>query len=96
MLSEPVLRRHGRMPPDERIVRLCVVLPERVELVRHKLERSPLLRRGLDAGGWHLVKANHVRDWAAREDVSLADLEPMLGLDPDIERTGDQLSLFGG
>jgi hypothetical protein len=95
MLSEPVLRRHGRMPPDERIVRLCVVLPERVELVRHKLERSPLLRRGLDVGGWHLVKANHVRDWVAREDVSLADLEPMLGLDPDIERTGDQLSLFG-
>ncbi len=96
MLSEPVLRRHGRMPPDERVVRLCVVLPERVELVRHKLERSPLLRREMDVGGWHLVKANHVRDWAAREEISLADLEPMLGLDPVIERTGDQLALFGG
>ena len=96
MLSEPVLRRHGRMPPDERIVRMCVVLPERVDLVRHKLERSPLLRREIETGGWHLVKANHVRDWAAREDVSLADLEQMLGLDPVVERTGDQLSLFTG
>jgi hypothetical protein len=96
MLSEPVLRRHARMAPDERVVRLCVVLPERVELVRHKLERSPLLRREMETGSWHLVKANHVRDWAAREDVALADLEPMLGLDPAIERTGDQLSLFSG
>ena len=40
------------------------------------------------------VKANHVRDWAAREEVELADLEPLLGLDPAVERTGDQLSLF--
>jgi hypothetical protein len=96
MLSDPIVRRHGRMPPDERVARLCVILPERVELVRHKLERSPLLRREMDAGGWHLVKANHVRDWAAREEISMADLEPMLGLDPVIERTGDQLSLFSG
>ena len=96
MLSDTVLRRHARIPNDERLVRFLVVLPERVELVRHKLDRSPLLREGLDAGGWHLVKANHVRDWAAREQVELADLEPLLGLDPAVERTGDQLSLFTG
>jgi len=96
MLGDPVLRRHARMPPDERVVRLCVVLPERAELVRYKLERSPLLRHEMDAGGWHLLKANHLRDWADRAEVALADMEPMLGLDPDIERTGDQLALFGG
>ncbi len=96
MLSDTVLRHHARIPTDERLVRFLVVLPERVELVRHKLDRSPLLREGLDAGGWHLVKANHVRDWAAREQVALADLEPLLGLDPAVERTGDQLSLFTG
>jgi hypothetical protein len=67
-----------------------------VELVRHKLDRSPLLREGIEAGGWHLVKANHMHDWAARDRVDLADLEPLLGLDPAVERTGDQLSLFGG
>jgi hypothetical protein len=96
MLGDTVLRRHGRLPPDERVVRFLVMLPERAELVRHKLERSPLLRRELEAGGWHLLKADHLRDWAKRETVDLADLEPMLGLDPAIERTGDQLSLFGG
>ena len=42
------------------------------------------------------MKANHLREWASRDQVSLADLEPLLGLDPAVERTGDQLSLFGG
>jgi hypothetical protein len=96
MLGDTVLRRHARMAPDERVVRFCVVLPERVELVRYKLERSPLLRTELEEGGWHLMKADHLREWAGRESVVLSDMEPLLGLDPAIERTGDQLSLFGG
>lgn len=96
MLGEPVLKRHPRMPSDERVVRFLVVLPERAELVRYKLERSPLLRAELDAGGWHLLKADHLREWAGRDTVALSDLEPLLGLDPPIERTGDQLSLFSG
>ncbi len=95
MLGDTVSRRHARMPPDERIVRL-LVLPERSELVRHKLERSPLLRSDLEAGAWHIVKANHLRDWASHEEVALADMEGILGLDPAVERTGDQLALFGG
>ena len=96
MLGDTVLRRHARMAPDERVVRFCVVLPERVELVRYKLERSPLLRAELEEGGWHLMKADHLREWMGRDSVGLADMEPLLGLDPAIERTGDQLSLFSG
>ena len=96
MLSEPVLRRHARMPADDRLVRFLVVLPERAELVRFKLERSPLLRMELDRAGWHILKADHLADWAGREQVELGDMEPLLGLDPAVERTGDQLALFGG
>ena len=96
MLGEPILRRHARIPQDDRLVRFLVVLPERVELVRHKLERSPLLRVALEADAWHILKASHLREWSVREEIALADLEPMLGLDPAIERTGDQLALFGG
>ena len=96
MLSDTVLRRHARIPPDDRLVRFLVLLPERAELVRYKLDRSPLLRDALEAGSWHLVKGNHIREWASRDQVSLDDLEPLLGLDPAVERTGDQLSLFGG
>ena len=80
----------------ERLVRFLVVLPERAELVRHKLERSPLLRTELEEGDWHIVKANHLRAWASHEEVALADMEALLGLDPATERTGDQLALFGG
>ena len=62
MLGEPLLRRHARIPPDDALVRFLVIAPERTELVRYKLERSPLLRAALDAGNWHIIKSNHLRD----------------------------------
>ena len=94
MLHEPVLRRGGRIPQTGELVRFLVVLPERAELVRYKLQRSPLLRSALEAGNWHILKANHVRTLVAREQPSLADLEPYLGLDPPADRAGDQIPLF--
>ena len=94
MLGEPVLRRHGRIPPDERLVRFLVVAPERTELVRYKLERSPLLREAMARANWHILKWQHLRAFAALEAPSLAELEPFLGLDPMVERTGDQMPLF--
>jgi len=96
MLGEPVLRRHARIPPDESLIRFLVIAPERTELVRYKLERSPRLRAALDEGTWHMVKSDHLRTFLARDPLDLADLEPYLGLDPLIERTGEQLPLFGG
>jgi hypothetical protein len=95
MLGEPILRRHERIAPDERLVRFLVVPPERTELVRYKLERSPLLRSATTEGNWHVVKWNHLRSFLARDPLSLGDLEPYLGLDPPIERNAAQLALFG-
>ena len=96
MLGEPVLRRHARIPNQENLVRFLVIAPERTELVRYKLERSPLLRQAIEAGNWHVLKANHLRAWTADEDLSIADLEPYIGLDPLVERSGEQMPLFGG
>ena len=96
MLGEPLLRRHARIPPDESLIRFLVIAPERTELVRYKLARSPLLRDALDAGTWHIIKSVHLRTFLARDPLELADLEPYLGLDPPIERSGDQMPLFGG
>ena len=96
MLGEPVLRRHARIPADERIVRFLVIAPERTELVRHKLARSPLLRTALDDGPWHILKSDHLRRFLEREELDLDALEPLLGLDPPVERSGDQLPLFEG
>jgi hypothetical protein len=96
MLGETLLRRHARIPPDERLVRFLVIAPERTELVRYKLARSPLLRAAIDEGPWHIIKSNHLRDFLAGEEPALDALEPLLGLDPLVERSGEQLPLFGG
>ncbi|HEY0443045.1 MAG TPA: hypothetical protein VGC90_02380 [Candidatus Limnocylindrales bacterium] len=94
MLGEPILRRHARIPPDERLVRFLVVPPERTELVRHKIARSPLLRSAIAEGNWHILKWNHLRTFLEGDSLDLDALEPYLGLDPAIEGSGAQLPLF--
>jgi hypothetical protein len=94
MLGEPLLRRHARIPQEEQLVRFLVVAPERTELVRHKLERSALLREAMERDNWHVLKWNHLRSFLARDPLSLDDLQQYLGLDPLVERGGEQLPLF--
>lgn len=96
MLGEPLLRRHARIGADERFVRFLVIAPERTDLIRHKLERSPLLRAAMDEHGWNLIKWDHLRTFLSAEHPDLDDLEPLLGLDPVVERGGEQIPLFGG
>jgi hypothetical protein len=96
MLGEPLLRRHARIGGDERFVRFLVVAPERTDLIRHKLDRSPLLRAAIEEHGWNIVKWDHLRTFLAAEQPDLDDLEPLLGLDPVVERGGEQMPLFGG
>jgi hypothetical protein len=96
MLGEPLLRRHARIGAEERFVRFLVVAPERTDLIRHKLDRSPLLRAAIEEQGWNIIKWDHLRTFLAAERPDLDDLEPLLGLDPVAERGGEQISLFGG
>jgi hypothetical protein len=96
MLGEPLLRRHTRIGADENLVRFLAVAPERTNLVRHKLERSPLLRAAMEEYGWHIIKWDHLRAFLAADKPDLDDLEPLLGLDPFVERGGEQMPLFGG
>jgi hypothetical protein len=95
MVTDALLRRGPRIPADETIIRFLVVPPERVELVRLKLARSPLLRKAMDEQNWHILKSDHLRRLHAREDADLEFLGPVLGLDPEIEREAEQLPLFG-
>jgi hypothetical protein len=96
MLGDALLRRHSRIPPSDSLVRFLVVAPERTELVRHKLERSPLLREAIARDNWHMIKWNHMRAFLARDPLDLGDLEAYIGLDPLVERSGDQMPLFEG
>jgi hypothetical protein len=95
MVTDALLRRGPRIPSHETIVRFLVLPPERIELLRLKLERSPLLRRALDEHNWHILKSDHLRRLHGREEADLDQLAPMLGLDPQIEREAEQLALFG-
>ena len=96
MLGEPLLKRGARIQQEDTMVRFLVVAPERTELVRHKLERSPLIREAMERDNWHVLKWNHLRAFLDREDAGVGDLEPYLGLDPVVERSGEQLPLFEG
>jgi hypothetical protein len=96
ILGESLLRRHGRIAPSERLIRFLVIAPERTDLVRYKLERSPLLRSAMEDGGWHIIKWDHLRTFLAGDPPDLDALEPLLGLDPVVERGGEQMPLFGG
>lgn len=95
ILGELMLRRHARIGVDDKVIRFLIIAPERTELVRHKLERSPLLRQALDESGWHILKSNHLRTFLADERPDLDALEPLLGLDPFVERSSEQMPLFG-
>jgi hypothetical protein len=94
IIAEP-LTRGRRITTDDKIVRFLVVPDERIELVRLKLSRSPLLRQALQDDNWHILKWDHVRRLHAQEDASLEQLAPLIGLDPEAERQGEQLALFG-
>jgi len=90
-LAEPLL---SRAVSGEGVKRYVVLPPERTELVRLKLARSPLLRQVIAAPGWDFLKYNHLREFSRREEISLPALEPLVGLTPLVEQFGVQLSLF--
>ena len=95
MLGEPLLRRHARIPPDDDLIRFLVIAPERTELVRYKLERSPLLRAALEAGTWHILKSDHLRAFLAARPARPGDLEPLPRPRPAVERErAEQMPLF--
>jgi hypothetical protein len=48
----------------------------------------------MERDNWHVLKWNHARAFLDRDGTDLADLEPYLGLDPLVERSGEQLPLF--
>lgn len=95
ILGETLLRRHARIGQDDKFVRFLVIAPERTELVRHKLERSPVLRAAVEAGAWNIIKWDHLQTFLGGDPPDLAALEPLLGLDPVVERGGEQMPLFG-
>ncbi len=95
MLGEAVLRRGIQIPTSEQQARFLVIPAERSELLRLKLARSPWVRAEIERQNWHVLKWPHVEALVAREGARIEWLEPMVGLDPLVERGGKQLTMFG-
>ena len=95
MLGDPILSRGCQIEPTDHQARFYVFPAERTELLRLKLDRSPWLRAEAARQNWHFLKWQHLEGLAARDGASLDWLEPVLGLDPLIERGGEQLTMFG-
>ena len=94
MLGEPLLRRGAQIPQIDDLVRLLVIVPERTDLVRFKLERSAVLREAVERANWYILKSNHLRRLVEEDGADLERIRPVLGLDPEIETAGEQLPLF--
>jgi hypothetical protein len=95
MIGEAVLRRGSQIPTSEQQARFLVIPAERTELLRLKLARSPWLRAEVERQNWHVLKWPHLEALVAREGARIEWLEPMIGLDPLVERGGKQLTMFG-
>jgi len=95
MVGEAVLRRGREMPVGEQQARFIVLPARRAELLRLKLQRSPWLRAEVERQNWHVLKWEHLATLVARSGARTEWREPVLGLDPLIERGGEQLTMFG-
>jgi hypothetical protein len=95
MVGDAVLRRGVKIPPGKDQARFMIIPAERGELLRLKIDRSPWLRDELERQNWHIIKWQHLKTLVDRQGARIEWLEPVLGLDPLIERGGDQLTMFG-
>jgi len=95
MVGEAILDRGRRIAAGEHQARFLVIPAQRTELLRLKLQRSPWLRSEMERQNWHVLKWEHLATLADRPGARLEWLEPVLGLDPLIERGGEQLTMFG-
>ena len=91
-LHHPVIEIGEQIADDERVFRFLAVPEERKALVVAKLTRSATLADVVRRRGWRFVKWAPLKAFAADPAVGLGDLEPVLGLEPAVERSAHQLS----
>ena len=80
------------VPDEDRVFRFFAIADERRGLAEFKLRRAAGTAEIVRRRGWRFVKWGPLRSWAKRPDVALDLLEPVLGLSPEVEQTGQQLA----
>jgi hypothetical protein len=85
------------LPPTDEFIRtrkLVVISEARQDLLRLRLARSMWMRKQLAASGWQFIQDADLQEWASQEEVTLADLDSLVGLDPLSIQDRTQLSLI--
>lgn len=80
------------IPDDDRIFRFIAVADERISLLQEKLDRAAVLSEVVRRRGWRFVKWSPLRRFLADREAGLDALEPVLGLEPAVEQSGQQLA----
>ena len=80
------------LPDEDWIFRFFAIADERRTLAEFKLRRAAATAEVVRRRGWRFVKWGPLRSWATQPDVALDLLEPVLGLSPEVEQTGQQLA----
>ena len=80
------------VPDEDRVFRFFAIADERRALAAFKLRRAAGIADVVRRRGWRFVKWGPLRSWATQPDVALDLLEPVLGLSPEVEQTGQQLA----
>ena len=85
------------LPPTDEFIRtrkLVVISEARQDLLRLRLARSMWMRKQLAASGWQFIQDVDLQKWGSQEEVTLADLDSLVGLDPLSIQDRTQLSLI--
>jgi hypothetical protein len=91
-LHRSVIALGEAVPDEDRVFRFFAIADERRALAEFKLRRAAGTAEVVRRRGWRFVKWGPLRSWATRPDVALDLLEPVLGLSPEVEQTGQQLA----
>ena len=91
-LHRSVIALGEAVPDEDRVFRFFAIADERRALAEFKLRRAAGTADVVRRRGWRFVKWGPLRSWATRPDVALDLLEPVLGLSPEVEQTGQQLA----
>ena len=71
----------SRTAESGRMRKLVVISEAREDLIRFRLERSAWMRRQLTAAEWQFIRDADLTNWASQDNITLADLDSLVGLD---------------
>jgi hypothetical protein len=74
--------------------KLAIISDARQDLMGLRWTRSPLPRQELVARGWQFIHEQDLHHWAQQHNITLADLDTLVSLDPLAMHDRTQLSLM--